>query len=513
MPLPGFKATARLSILCFTLCLAAFTEAPAQEASKTLRCGWYHWDPYQHTIDRLELKQLTGLDVELVRTTFEDMGYEVLYDEVTWSQHQLDVKEGKRDIAAGAFQNEERAAYAYYSAPYRTETDVLYVRRADAERFRFQDPEDLMRLFTKYSAKLGIVDGFYYGPVVTRYIEDPANASRIIEVGNEVSNFQNLLSGKIDAFIIDRLVAATLTWRHGWRTQVAEISPPVFSASIHVIFSKKSTTPALVDGFNRKLEELRDNGTYAQIVREYLLPVLLGATAGQHWFFVVDIIGTIAFAMSGVLLARRGRYSLFGAFVLASLPAVGGGIMRDAVINRETPVVLTTPAYLIAILFTVFICYILFNIKTLWSKKTNGVATDENSERMLLGRISNNTAVAFFDSLGLSAFTIIGVVVALEARIEPLWLWGPLLGALTGAGGGILRDVIRADADNPGLKGAFYAEVSLIWGFILSLFLLWYANSLVHRPSHITMMVVISLVGGVVTRLAVFYFRIRSPMF
>jgi len=511
MPLSGLKATLHIIIIFIALSLALPTSA--ETISNTLRCGWYHWDPYQHTVNQGELRQLTGLDVQLVRAIFDRMGYEVLYDEVTWKQHQIDLKEGKRDIAAGAFRNAERASYAYYSAPYRTETDVLYVRQEDAARFRFKDPDELMRLFTQHSARLGVVDGFYYGPTVMRYIEDPVNASRIVEVGNEVLNFENLLAGKIDGFIIDRLVAATLTWRHGWQTKVAEISPPVFSASIHVIFSKKSTKPELVDEFNRNLAEIRDSGTYGRIVREYLLPVLLGATAGQRWFFVVDIIGTIAFAMSGVLLARRGRYSLFGAFVLASLPAVGGGIMRDAVINRETPGVLTTSAYLLAILFTVLICYVLFNIKTLWWKKISSAATEETSEQMLLGRISNNTAVAFFDALGLSAFTIIGVVVAMEARIQPLWLWGPLLGALTGAGGGILRDVIRADADNPGLKGAFYAEVALIWGFLLSVFLTWYANSLVHRPSHITLMVIISLIGGVITRLGVFYFKIRSPMF
>jgi len=61
-----------------------------------------------------DLNHLTGLDVQLVRTVFERMGYEVLYDQVSWKQHQLDVKEGKRDIAAGPFRNEVRASYAYY---------------------------------------------------------------------------------------------------------------------------------------------------------------------------------------------------------------------------------------------------------------------------------------------------------------------------------------------------------------------------------------------------------------
>jgi hypothetical protein len=68
-------------------------------------------------------------------------------------------------------------------------------------------------------------------------------------------------------------------------------------------------------------------------------------------------------------------------------------------------------------------------------------------------------------------FSVIGVIVAVESGASPLWLWGPLLAMLTGAGGGIMRDVIRADSNMPSLKGEFYAEVALIWGFLFSLFL------------------------------------------
>src|SRR6185312_5149258 len=66
----------------------------------------------------------------------------------------------------------------------------------------------------------------------------------------------------------------------------------------------------------------------------------------------------------GVLLARQGRYSLFGAFVLASLPAVGGGILRDIIVNRERPAVLSTPAYVVAVLLTVLVCFFLFQFKS-----------------------------------------------------------------------------------------------------------------------------------------------------
>ena len=69
-----------------------------------------------------------------------------------------------------------------------------------------------------------------------------------------------------------------------------------------------------------------------------------------------------------------------------------------------------------------------------------------------------------FDAIGLPSFTVTGVVIASRFHAEPLLIWGPLLAATTAAGGGILRDVLRADADNPALKTSFYAEISVCWG-------------------------------------------------
>jgi len=485
----------------------------AQDGPRVLKCGWYPWDPYQYVVVKQEVKQLTGLDVQLVRAVFARMGYEVAYDEVSWKQHQLDVKNGVRDIAAGAFENPERAEYAYFSAPYRREADVLYVRKGEASRYAFSDIENLLNRFRQERFRLGVISGFYYGPDIMRFINDPANASRVVRVPDDVANYENLLRQKIDGFIADRLVGATLAWRHGWQLRVEEVSPPVYSENIHVLFSKKTTTPEMVEAFNRSLERLKSEGQYGLIIREYLFPALLGATVGQRWFFIIDVLGTIAFAISGILLARQGRYSLFGAFVLASLPAVGGGILRDLIVNREKLAVLANPTYPLAVVFTVLAGYLAFKLLARASRDSRYEGSAADGDDWFVQKISVNTAVAFFDALGLAAFTIIGVVVAVESRSNPLWLWGPLLAALTGAGGGIIRDVIRADAHNPFLKGTFYAEVALVWGLALSLFLTWYANLLDYKPGEISLAVIAALLGALFTRMAVFRFKLKSPMY
>ena len=484
--------------------------AVAQQEAKVLRSGWYQWDPYQYEVVKNDLKHLTGLDVQLLRAVFGKMGIELQIDPVGWRQHQQDVKDGTRDIAGGAFRSREREAYAYYSIPYRSEKDMLYVRKDEQQKFKFKTVEELVKILESGKYKLGVIDGFFYGGPLMQYINDPQYADRIFKVKDDRANFTNLLEYKIDAFPIDHLVGATLGWRHGWQKQVAEMPNPVFEDSIHVLFSKKTTSPELVDRFNQSLLQMQNSGEYNKVIRNYLLPVLLGQTAGQTWFFIIDIIGTIAFAISGLLLARQGKYSLFGALVLAALPSIGGGIMRDVLINRDTLSVLKSPVYLATIFATVMFFYVVFHVEDWYRRKKK---TTHGHEHMFIGRVSNHAAIEFFDALGLSTFAVVGVIVAVEAKIQPLWMWGPLLAALTGAGGGILRDVIRADKDNPGLKGSFYAEVALIWGLILSLFLNWYSFLPKYELSHLTLAVVGVIFGGLATRIAVVFYKIRSPMY
>ena len=498
------------TILVFGLLLASTTySAFSQQDSKVLRSGWYHWDPYQHEIVNGELKHLTGLDVQLIKAVFRRMGYELQIDPVGWSQHQEDVKDGRRDIAAGAFRTKEREQYAYYSIPYRSEKDVLYVRKGEEHKFKFETVDALIENLKVGSYKIGVINEYFYGGPLMQFINDPRNADKIVKVKDDRENFSNLLDRKIDAFPIDHLVGATLGFRHGWQEKIAEIPTPVFEDGVHVIFSKKSTTPELVEIFNQSLLQIQASGEYNKIRREYLLPVLLRQTAGQTWFSIVDIIGVIAFAISGLLLAREGNYSLFGALVLAALPAIGGGIMRDILIHRP-PALLSSPVYLTTIFATVMFFYLSFKIEA-WYRRKNKATIGH--EQIFIGHISNNAMIEFFDALGISTFAVVGVIVALEAKVEPLWMWGPLLAALTGAGGGILRDVIRADTNNPGLKGSFYAEVALIWGLILSLFLHWYSFLPNYEPIHLTIAVIVAILGGLVTRMAAVYFKIRSPMY
>lgn len=130
---------------------------------------------------------------------------------------------------------------------------------------------------------------------------------------------------------------------------------------------------------------------------------------------VCDFIGTLAFAISGVRLAAAKHFDLFGAFICGAAVAVGGGTVRDLMLS-QSPFWMTNPFYIICTLIAL-LWVILF--------------------RRRLSRQETTWFVA--DSIGLALFTVTGIEKTLSAGF-PFWT-AILMGALTGAGGGVIRDV------------------------------------------------------------------------
>lgn len=129
-----------------------------------------------------------------------------------------------------------------------------------------------------------------------------------------------------------------------------------------------------------------------------------------------DLLGVFFFAVSGSLLAARKGFDLVGSLLLASLASLGGGVVRDLIIDIP-PAAFTNPAYLLPPLLATVLVYFVFS----------GV---ERVKRVLV----------LFDAAGLALFCITGTVTALEAGLHPVS--AVLLGVTTAVGGGLLRDVV-----------------------------------------------------------------------
>lgn len=474
----------------------------AHAARPVWRCGWYAQPPLQFVSRHGEVETVTGLDVQLIQAIAREAGRQLQLDEVPWGLQQEQLRDGECELAFGATWTAEREKFARFTAAYRREENALYLRARDLRHYQFKDAAGFLQLVRAERLKVGVVKATaYLLPEVDAFVRDPANAPYLVASDTDADNLQALVEGEVDAALSERLAAATITTQVGYDTILAEHPANFGGMEVRAMFSRTAATEKDVEDFNRALRKLQANGEFDRILRGYLLPPLLEIALGGRWFFWLNLVGTAAFALSGVILAHRGRYNLVGAFVLAALPAVGGGLMRDLVAGRRPVGVLRSPVPLLLVAGLVIAGYIFFTL------------TDRASARH--GRTLSKIAQAFdalagvFDTIGLAAFVVTGVRVAVETECHPLWLWGPLLAALTGAGGGILRDIVRADADNPTLKRGFYAEVALVWGLAFSLFLEWQVRQI--GLDQVRQGTLVVLVGAFATRLLIQYGGWQNP--
>ena len=160
-------------------------------------------------------------------------------------------------------------------------------------------------------------------------------------------------------------------------------------------------------------------------------------------FEAAEYIGIIAFAMSGFFIATRNKLDFLGVLISVFLTALGGGIIRDVIVDK-TPYTFThnTPALIIV---AVMILLVIFRF--------NKKESMENKPLFILS-----------DSIGLISFSITGALIALEHNLN---LTGVLtLSFITAVGGGIMRDVIINEIPFV-LKTGFYGTIALLIGSIL----------------------------------------------
>jgi uncharacterized membrane protein YeiH len=134
-------------------------------------------------------------------------------------------------------------------------------------------------------------------------------------------------------------------------------------------------------------------------------------------FYILDILGTIAFAISGALVAMNKKMDPFGVFIIAFVTAVGGGTLRDVLIGRQPVIWMTDITYVLLISSSVFFA-ILFRKKLKYLQKS----------------------LFLFDTIGLGIFTITGTEIGINAHFHPVI--SIALGTMTASFGGVIRDIL-----------------------------------------------------------------------
>jgi uncharacterized membrane protein YeiH len=185
-------------------------------------------------------------------------------------------------------------------------------------------------------------------------------------------------------------------------------------------------------------------------------------------FFVFEIIGVIAFSLSGALTAMKKEMDIFGACVLGMTTAIGGGIIRDLILGVTPPVSFVNPLHATIGLGVAALTY-LPKIQKFFARNQHRVQA---------------LSLMIADSVGLGVFTVVGVNACFENIPNPNAFTAIFLGVITGVGGGVLRDVFSMNLPKIFVKH-FYACASI-------------AGAIVAYFAHIYFGVLIASISGAI---------------
>jgi len=193
----------------------------------------------------------------------------------------------------------------------------------------------------------------------------------------------------------------------------------------------------------------------------------------------LDFFGIVVFALSGALMAGRYKLDPFGVVVLASVTAIGGGTIRDVIL--QTPVFwVVSPYYLYIILVTALLTIIIVR------------EPKRIPKRFLL--IAHAFGLALFAVLGTEKALSLGVPVSVAV----------VMGTITGVAGGMIRDVL-CNVIPMILRKEIYALAAMLGGSLFAVFIwLGFAE---------TVATILAVLGALTLRLAAIYWQVSLPAF
>ena len=192
---------------------------------------------------------------------------------------------------------------------------------------------------------------------------------------------------------------------------------------------------------------------------------------------IIDYLGTFAFAISGIRLASAKQFDWFGAYIVGLVTAIGGGTIRDLLLDI-TPFWMLQPSYLIVTGFALVfvICLGKYVI-----------------------RLKNTFFI--FDAIGLGLFTVVGIERTLAVGL-PFWV-AIIMGTITGSAGGVIRDIF-INVEPLIFRKDIYALACVFGG------LMFFACRLIGIPSEFTQVIAASSV--IIIRVVAVKYHISLPI-
>lgn len=195
--------------------------------------------------------------------------------------------------------------------------------------------------------------------------------------------------------------------------------------------------------------------------------------------FVLEMIGTVAFALSGAMVAIQKRLDFLGILVLGITTAVGGGMIRDLIIGVHPPMMFVKPIYVMVSMISILILFLVIKINH---------ASPKFLESALYETLFN-----LMDAIGLGVFTVVGVNSVMNNDMNHMLFLKIFLGVITGVGGGLLRDMMANET--PGILRKHVYACASIAGVISYILLYDWLHSGVAMILSIILVVVIRVLA------------------
>ena len=155
--------------------------------------------------------------------------------------------------------------------------------------------------------------------------------------------------------------------------------------------------------------------------------------------YVLEMIAIASFAVFGANAALEKKMDIFGVIVLACVTAVGGGFIRDLILNVDVPVMFATPMYCIVATATAIVIILVTNFMRMQSAKQKF-----DAQKYIVFRARFNYIATVCDAIGMGYFAIAGVNITIAHGFGDNTFMCIFIGVLTGTGGGMLRDMMLA---------------------------------------------------------------------
>jgi uncharacterized membrane protein YeiH len=159
---------------------------------------------------------------------------------------------------------------------------------------------------------------------------------------------------------------------------------------------------------------------------------------------VFDLLGVFFFAVSGSLLAAQRKFDVVGSLLLGTLVGLGGGILRDVILDAGVPRAFDSPIYLVPPVVAAIVVYFFAHVVRRF-----------------------HDVLITFDAAGMALFCITGTLVSLAAGMNPVA--SAILGLMTAVGGGVIRDVVANDVPQIFRARGLYAIPALLGAALTSL--------------------------------------------